>query len=146
MTKAVTPKDAASGDIHETTFVSADGKFAAILTSIGDQLDYVIRVGERVYFFEFSEMFGPTFVSPHGKTIDNARVQESALRAVSLWKRQGKRTEQQGRHLRAIWDEPPAATYTFVKRGRSREIIHCDEPAGYDPDFSEEIFVEGPPA
>lgn len=137
---------ASSGDIHETTFVSADGKFAAILTSIGGQRDYVIRVGERVYFFEFSAMFGPNFVSPHGKAIDNARVQESALRAVSLWKRQGRRTEPQGRHLRAIWDEPPTATYTFVKRGRSREIIRSDEPEGYDPDFSPEIFVEAPQA
>lgn len=146
MTKAVTPMTAASDDIHETTFVSADGKFAAILTSIGDQRDYVIRVGGRVYFFDFSAMFGPNFVSPHGKAIDNARVHQSAFRAVSLWKRQGKRTEPQGRHLRAIWNEPPAATYTFVKRGRSREIIHCDEPEGYDPDFSEEIFVEARPS
>lgn len=129
-------------DIHETLYTSPDGKVSAILTSIGDQQDYVIHVGKRVYFFEFSEMFGPTFVSPRGKEIDNTRVQLSAFRAVSLWKRQGKRTGPQGLHSRAIWDEPPAATYTYVKRGKSREIIHRDEPEGYDPDFSEEIFVE----
>lgn len=112
------------------------------ICSITDGEDYVIRVGERTYFFEWSDMFGPLFVGARGQDIDNTRIQESALVAVSLWKRQGMQTAPQGKHLRAIWAEPATATHYYVRRGRSREIIRSDEPPGYDADFSQEIFID----
>lgn len=111
------------------------------ICSFDDGEDYVIHVGERVYFFNFSEMFGPLFVGTKGQEIDNDKIQQSAWRAVSIWKRQGKRTAPQGVNARAIWDEPPPITHFYVKSGRSRVIVRSDTPDGCDDVFSREIFI-----
>lgn len=118
-----------------------DDGVRAVLTVSDDMNDYTIHVGERTYFFQFDSMWGPLFVGPRGHEVDNSRVLQSAWRAVALWSRQGKRTRTQGKHLSAIWDEPPQITYTYVKQGRSRVIIATDAPEGSDPDFSEEVYI-----
>jgi hypothetical protein len=110
------------------------------IDSFVDMAGLVIEYGKWGWFFEWSEIFGPSVV--HAKTgnpLDNQPPESSPFwRVVSLWARQGKRTEARSGTIRlAVWDEPPPITY-YVK---GRLIVRTDMPEGCDPDLSKEIYL-----
>lgn len=105
--------------------------------------DYRITDGKRVWFFDWSERFGPSLTNGKGDILANPCPSERSpfWRCLNLWARQGKRWEPSaGKGIRnAVWDEPPAGRYVLDARG---VIISVDEPDGFDDDYSPCEFVD----
>lgn len=104
--------------------------------------DYRIKSGKFIWFFDWSDRFGPSLTNGKGDILANPWPSERSpfWRAFHLWLRQGKRWEPSGvKGIRAaIWDEPPAGRYVVDPRG---VILKTDEPAGFDSDYSQVEFI-----
>jgi hypothetical protein len=112
----------------------------AFIDSFVDMAGMVIESGPHSWHFEWSDIFGPTAVSAKtGDPLERQPGERSGFwRAASIWARQGKRTEPNAGRLRAVWNEPPPATYTM----RGNLIVDMDEPEGFDRDYSVVNYVQ----
>ncbi len=113
-----------------------------VITSFSDPGTFRIRTPSSNWYFEWSDRFGALRVGPNGETRDQPSWKSPFWRVTALWARQGKLTEQVGKFLWAIWNEPPKAIHYFVKRGRSRVIVRSDIPDGFDDVYSVETYIE----
>ena len=99
--------------------------------------------GKLMWFFDWSDRFGPSLTNGKGDILDNPWPSERSTfwRCFHLWLRQGKRWEPSGcKGIRkALWDEPPAGRYVVDPRG---VIVSTDEPEGFDSDYSPCVFVD----
>ncbi|WP_242183173.1 hypothetical protein [Sphingomonas sp. CARO-RG-8B-R24-01] len=123
---------------------SSLARSGAIISTFSDAHDYRITVGDRVWLFDWSDQFGSSLTNGNGEIRENPYPPEGSpfWRCIMLWKRQGKRSEAfgAGSYLRtAIFDEPPAGTYTVDDRGL---ILNFNEPEGFDEDYSERRYVD----
>ncbi len=113
----------------------------AFIDSFVDMHNMVIEYGKWGWHFEWSEIFGPTAVSSRtGDPLEKQPSERSPFwRAASVWARQGKRTEPHGGRLHAVWNEPPAGTYTVTPKG---VVVDAVEPEGFDEDYSDRNYVD----
>ena len=113
------------------------------ICTFSDPCDYRITDGKRVWFFDWSEQFGPSLTNGRGTILSNPCPSEKSRfwRCVELWRAQGKRSEPDvSNSLRnAVWDEPPVGTYVLDERS---VIIRHDEPAGFHDRYSAKRFVD----
>lgn len=67
---------------------------------------FVIASEGKCYRFEDSDRFGPALVNKRGDPLKNPYPGERSpfWRAHAIWRRQGRRTEDDG--ITCIWDEP----------------------------------------
>ena len=77
---------------------STSGDFtrgAARICNFSDAHDYRITDGTRVWFFDWSDRFGPSLTNGKGSIRANPYPPERSpfWRCVALWQRQGKRSE-----------------------------------------------------
>lgn len=115
----------------------------AIICNFSDPCDYRINDGVRTWFFDWSDRFGPSLTNGRGTILDKQPSERSRFwRCVSLWRRQGARTEPFGSSdaiKTALFDEPPAGTFVMDPRG---VIVSQDLPDGFDDDFSEKRYLD----
>jgi hypothetical protein len=115
------------------THVYADNEIRAIFTSFCDGGgNRHIIVDGKSYWFDFSERFGPNFVTKTGRELDQNRIPDRAIMATGIWQRQGSRV----RDGVCFWQQPPTR-FTFI---RKRMIIGGCQGAGYDIS-SPEIYI-----
>lgn len=105
--------------------------------------DYRITDGKRVWFFDWSDRFGPSLTNGKGDILANPWPAERSpfWRCFGLWLAQGKRWEPSAaKGIRsALWDEPPVGRYVVDSRG---VIISADEPEGFHDLYSPCEFVD----
>lgn len=105
--------------------------------------DYRITDGKRVWFFDWSERFGPSLTNGKGDVLTNPWPGERSRfwRVFHLWLRQGKRWEPSAvKGIRkAVWNEPPAGRYVVDTRG---VIVETHEPEFFDETYSPRIYVD----
>ncbi|AYO76412.1 hypothetical protein [Sphingobium yanoikuyae] len=98
--------------------------------------------GKLVWFFDWSDRFGPSLTNGKGDILPDPWPSERSpfWRVFHLWLRQGKRWGPSGvKGIRAaIWDEPPPGHYVVDQRG---VIIETNEPEGFDSDYTPVEFV-----
>jgi len=118
---------------------------AAIITSFSEPADYRITDGTRVWFFDWSDRFGPSLTNGRGTILANPFPAEKSLfwRCFGLWLAQGNRWESAdgtgGAQLRkAVWNEPPIATYVID----GALIVSTDEPDGFHDQYSQKRYVD----
>lgn len=115
----------------------------AIICTFSEPEDYRITDGTRVWFFDWSDRFGPSLTNGKGDILANPWPSERSAfwRCFRLWHDQGKRwelTEIKGVRV-ALWDEPPAGRYVVDARG---VIISSDEPTHFHERYSAKIYVD----
>lgn len=94
---------------------------------------FVIEVGGKSYRFEDSDRFGPALIKENGDPLTNPWPPERCpfWRAHRLWRRQGRRTHEDG--ITCRWDEPrpmfvrrfDKRTCLIVENGEEDGIVHC---------------------
>lgn len=82
-----------------------DGNHAIHVCSFSDGQQYKLRYDGRVFYFDWSDRFGPCFESKDGRTINDPKASHPIWWAITLWKRQGKRVCTCGW---CIWRPEPA--------------------------------------
>lgn len=91
--------------------------------------NYVITAEDgKTYRFEDSDMFGPALVDDRGDILKKQPGERSLFwRAHRIWKRQGRRTQEDG--STCIWDEPkPMVVRRIV--GRHHMVVEGGEEDG----------------
>lgn len=84
----------------------------------GDPDTYQLRVGGRIFRFEFSDLFGPLVVGKRDQEIKQPGEKSSFWPAVTLWKRQGKRI----RDGFCLWTPEPVEILQHLG-GRNYKIV-----------------------
>lgn len=83
--------------------------------SFSDPQDYRIQVDGKVYIFDFSEMFGPSFYDRR-RNLVSIRPRHPFWKGFEPWLKQGKRLGPDGM---CIWEpEPPMDLSDFVQVGK----------------------------
>jgi hypothetical protein len=114
------------------------GRFSGILCVDSGVGPFRITVGNKRWWFEWSDRWGPLRVRKDGGSAEQPGWRSPFWRAACIWNAQGRRTNLQS----AIWHEPPPITHYYRQIGkRTRVLVETIEPPGSIEGYSEEMYV-----
>lgn len=79
------------------------GSFSGITTSFSNKQCYKILVDGKIYYFDFSHMFGPLFLSKTHRILKNQGPPKRVFNAITVWFRSNKMIDDAGY---CKWQEP----------------------------------------